>query len=127
MPDADIAEREPGAEVEERGQQPQAVPELLGRAGFRLRQLGLRQVGRLGLGQGWAWCRREDLSAGRMRCRNRLGGRQYFGPTNSSSRATAARRATEIVSGLEKRHSTPSMSSASPHNSRMSTDLLLNR
>ena len=41
--------------------------------------------------------------------------RQYFGPTNSSSLATASRRATEIVVGFENRQATPSRSSASPH------------
>ena len=50
--------------------------------------------------------------------------RQYFGPTNSSSRATASRFATEIVFGFENRHSTPSRSRASPHNCRMSEDSL---
>jgi hypothetical protein len=38
-----------------------------------------------------------------------------LGPTNSSSLATASRRATEIVVGLENRQATPSRSSASPH------------
>jgi hypothetical protein len=52
---------------------------------------------------------------------------QYLGPTNSSSLATASRRATEIVVGLENRQATPSRSSASPHNRWMSTDLLTNR
>ena len=41
---------------------------------------------------------------------------QYFGPTNSSSLATASRRATEMVVGFENRQATPSRSSASPHN-----------
>ena len=40
---------------------------------------------------------------------------QYFGPTNSSSLATASRRATEMVVGFENRQATPSRSSASPH------------
>jgi hypothetical protein len=35
---------------------------------------------------------------------------QYFGPTNSSSRATASFLATEMVFGFEKRHATPSQS-----------------
>ncbi len=52
---------------------------------------------------------------------------QNFGPTNSSSRATAARRATEIVVGLEYRHSTPSRSSASPHSRKISPDRFTNR
>lgn len=44
------------------------------------------------------------------RCRSLHAGwkAQYFGPTNASSRATASFFATEIVVGLEKRHSTPS-------------------
>jgi hypothetical protein len=33
---------------------------------------------------------------------------QYFGPTNSSNRATASRRATEMTLRREKRHATPS-------------------
>jgi len=33
---------------------------------------------------------------------------QYFGPTNSSSRATASPRATEMTLRREKRHATPS-------------------
>ena len=45
-------------------------------------------------------------------------GGQYFGPTNSSSRATASRFATEIVFGFENRHSTPSRSSVCPHRNR---------
>jgi hypothetical protein len=52
---------------------------------------------------------------------------QYFGPTNSSSRATASRFATEIVFGFENRHSTSSRSSVSPHSPRMSADSLTNR
>lgn len=40
--------------------------------------------------------------------RPRPGLGQYFGPANSSSRATASRRATEIVFRLEKRQETPS-------------------
>jgi len=35
---------------------------------------------------------------------------QYFGPTNSSSRATAFFLATEMVFGFEKRHAAPSQS-----------------
>jgi DNA-binding CsgD family transcriptional regulator len=51
---------------------------------------------------------------------------QYFGPTYSSSLATASRRATEIVFRREKRQLIPSRSSASPHNPRMSADSLVN-
>ena len=54
----------------------------------------------------------------------RMHGHQYLGPTNSSSRATAPRFATEIVFGLEYRHSTPSRSKVSPHSARMSFDSL---
>ncbi len=52
---------------------------------------------------------------------------QYLGPTNSSSRATASRFATEIVFGFENRHSTPNRSSVSPQSARMSADSLTNK
>ena len=50
-----------------------------------------------------------------------------FGTTNSSSRTTASRRATEIEFRREKRQATPSRSSVSPHNRRMSADSFVNR
>jgi glycine hydroxymethyltransferase len=49
---------------------------------------------------------------------------QNFGPTNTSSRATASRRATEIALRRENRQPTPSWSRASPHRLRMSLDSL---
>ena len=52
---------------------------------------------------------------------------QYFGPTNSSSRATASLRATEMVFGFENRHATPSWSKVCPQSHRMSVELLVNR
>lgn len=49
---------------------------------------------------------------------------QYFGPTCSSSAATAARRATEIVLYRGRVWAMPSRSSAAVHRSRMSADSL---
>ncbi|WP_219415130.1 NmrA family NAD(P)-binding protein [Pseudonocardia nigra] len=46
-----------------------------------------------------------------------------FGPTTSSSAATAARRATEIVSARGRRWAIPSRSSAAAQRARMSADL----
>jgi hypothetical protein len=51
---------------------------------------------------------------------------QYLGPTNSSSRATESRRATEIAVRRENRQATPSRSSVSPQSRRMSSDSLTN-
>jgi hypothetical protein len=69
---------------------------------------------------------REYVRPGLLRRRVPRQSSQYLSPTNSSSRATASRRATEMTFGREKRHTTPSRSSASPHNRRMSLDSLLN-
>ena len=52
---------------------------------------------------------------------------QDFGPTCTSSAATASRRATDSVFGRGMRHATPSRSSAAWHRPMMSADSLLKK